>query len=55
MIVNTLELPAQPLFVGVTFIVAVTGAVPLFDAVNAAISPVPFAPKPIEGVLFVQL
>ena len=41
--------------VGVTVIVAVTGEVPLFTAVNAAILPVPLAARPIEGVLFTQL
>ena len=55
MIVNAFELPIHPLFVGVTVIVAVTGAVPLFAAVNEAISPVLLAPRPMEGVLLVQL
>ena len=41
--------------VGVTVIVAVTGALVAFVAVNDAISPVPFAANPIDGVLFVQL
>ena len=54
-IVNAFELPIHPLFVGVTVIVAVTGAVPLFAAVNEAISPVLLAPRPMEGVLLVQL
>ena len=36
-------------------IVAVTGEVPVLTAVNEAMSPVPFANNPIEGVLFVQL
>ncbi len=35
--------------------VAITGAVPVFTAVNAAMFPVPLAAKPIEVVLFVQL
>ena len=39
---------------GVTVIVAVTGDVPVFTAVNAAILPVPLANNPIEGVLFVH-
>lgn len=34
--------------------VAVIGELPLFIAVNEGISPVPEAPKPIEGLLFVQ-
>lgn len=40
---------------GVTVIVAVTGAVPVLVAVNEAILPVPLAARPIEVVLFVQL
>ena len=36
-------------------IVAVTGAVVAFVAVNDAISPVPEAARPIDVVLFVQL
>lgn len=39
---------------GVTTIVAVTGAVPLFSAVNAAMSPVPAAPSPMLAALFVH-
>ena len=39
---------------GVTVIVAVTGDVPVFTAVNAVILPVPLAINPIEGVLFVH-
>jgi hypothetical protein len=35
--------------------VAVTGAVVLFTAVNELIFPVPLAAKPIDGVLFAQL
>jgi hypothetical protein len=40
---------------GVTTIVAVTGELPEFKAVNDAIFPTPLAGKPIEGVSFVQL
>jgi hypothetical protein len=40
---------------GVTVIVAVTGAVPAFVPVKDAISPVPLAANPIDGVLLVQL
>ena len=40
---------------GVTVMVAVTGAVPAFVAVNEGILPVPLAARPMEGVLFVQL
>ena len=36
-------------------IVAVTGDVPVLTAVKPAMSPVPLANNPIEGVLFVQL
>lgn len=49
-------MPAHPLAVGVTEIVAVTGAVPALTAVNAGIVlPEPLPASPIEGVLFVQL
>jgi len=46
-----------PLFVNVadTVIVATTGAAPVFTAVKEAMSPVPLAPRPIKGVLFVQV
>ena len=46
-----------PVFVkvGVTVIVADTGATPALDAVNAAIVPVPFAPRPMETSELVQL
>jgi hypothetical protein len=40
--------------VGVTTIVATTGAVVLLVAVNEAISPVPVAANPIEVALLVQ-
>jgi hypothetical protein len=40
---------------GVTVIVAVTGVVPEFCAVNDGILPLPLAARPMEGVLFVQL
>jgi hypothetical protein len=57
-IVQVVEVPSQIAepFVkrGVTVIVAVTGAVPVLIAVNEAISPVPLADNPMEGVLFVQ-
>jgi hypothetical protein len=56
---NNLSAPEQvtPAFVyfGVTVIVATTGVVPLFTAVNAAIFPVPLPVSPIDGVLFVQV
>lgn len=41
--------------VGVTEIVAVTGAVPVFIAVKDAISPDPLAPSPIVELEFVQV
>jgi phosphoribosylcarboxyaminoimidazole (NCAIR) mutase len=40
---------------GVAVIVAVTGLLPVFTAVNEAMLPVPLAGKPIEGVLLTQL
>ena len=58
-IVNVAESPAQvtpPLvMLENTFMVAVTGVVPALVAVNAGMFPVPFAPRPIDGVLFVQV
>ena len=42
-------------YVGVTVMVAVTGEVLLFTAVNEAMSPLPVAAKPILGVSFTQL
>ena len=42
-------------YAGVTVIVAVTGEVPVLTAENAAILPVPLAPKPMVVLLFVQL
>ena len=57
--VKVVAVPVQvvPLVVsvGVTTIMAVTGALPVFTAVNEAILPVPLAARPIDGVLFVQL
>ena len=41
--------------VGVTIIVATTGAVVVLTAVNKAISPVPDPDKPMDVVLFVQV
>ena len=54
-IVKLLGVPAHPLAVGVTVIVATTGAVPTLVAVNDAIFPVPAAASPIDGWVFVQL
>lgn len=54
-IVNVTGAPVQPLADGVTVMFAVTGASEAFTAVKAAISPVPFAARPMDGVLFTQL
>ena len=53
--VNVTGVPLHPFATGVTVIVAVTGVVPVLVAVNAAIFPVPLAPRPIDVLLFVQL
>ena len=53
--VNVSVAPEQLLADGVTMIVAVTGAVPVFVAVKAPMLPVPEAARPIDVVLFVQL
>jgi len=54
-IVNDNGVPMHPLAVGVTVIVAITGAVPPLMAVNDGIFPVPLAPNPIDGVLLTQV
>jgi hypothetical protein len=54
-IVNVCGIPGQPPVNGVTTIVAVTGALPVFTAVNDAILPLPLAPNPIEVLSFVQV
>ena len=41
--------------IGVTVMVAVIGTAVEFEAVKGLIFPVPFAPRPIEGVSFDQL
>jgi hypothetical protein len=46
--------PAQAPRVGVTVIVAVIGLPVLFVAVKAFIFPLPEAPNPMVGALFVQ-
>jgi hypothetical protein len=46
--------PAQLLALGVTVMVAVTTVDPEFTAVNVAISPVPLAAMPIDGLLLVH-
>ena len=54
-IVNVTGVPGHPPAAGVTVIVEVTGTVPALTAVNVPILPVPEAPRPIAGLLFVQL
>ena len=50
------SVPPEQLFADVvTIMVAVTGVVPVFVAVNAPIVPVPEAANPIDVLLFVQL
>jgi len=53
--VNVMGVPGQPLAVGVTVMVLVTGAVPALVAVKAGIFPTPLPPKPMDVLLFVQL
>lgn len=55
LMVKTSGVPEHPFATGVTVIVAVTGAVPVFVAVNDEIFPVPLAPSPIDVALLVQL
>ena len=43
------------MYVGVTVIVAVIGALVVLVVMNEAISPVPLAARPIAVLLFVQL
>jgi len=52
--VNTIDVPVHPLAVGVTVIVATTGAVPVLVAVNEGISPVPLVARPMDAALFVH-
>lgn len=53
-IVNAKVVPVHPLAVGVTVMVAITGAVPELLAVKVGIIPVPLDDVPIDGVLFVH-
>ena len=48
---NVCGVPGQPFAVGVTVMVAVTGAAVELIAVNDVMLPVPLAARPIEGVL----
>ena len=52
--VNELVGPVQPLAVGVTVMVAVTGAVPAFTPLKAAMFPLPEAARPMVASLLVQ-
>ena len=56
---NVLDGPVHqtPAFVrvGVTVMIAVTGAFVLFRAVNEAMSPEPLAGRPMEGLVLTQL
>ena len=47
-------MPGQPLAVGETAIVAVTGRAEVFVPANAGVFPVPLTASPIEGSEFVQ-
>jgi hypothetical protein len=53
-IVKETGAPMQPFAVGVTVIVAILTVEVVFDAVNEGIHPLPFAPSPIDVLLFVQ-
>jgi hypothetical protein len=52
---NVSIVPTQVLSSGVTVIVAVSGVLPLLTAVKLLILPLPFAPRPIDVLLFVQV
>ena len=54
-IVYVFGVPGQPLALGVTVMVAVTGSAELFVAENEGVFPVPLAARPIEGVEFVHV
>ena len=53
-IVNVLGVPAHPLSIGVTVILAIAGIVSLFTAMKGDKFPVPVAGKPIEGLSLVH-
>ena len=53
-IVYEAGVPGQPLAVGVTVIVAITGSAVLFVPVNAGVSPVPLAARPIPESELIQ-
>ena len=52
--VKVIDGPTQPFAVGVTVIVAITGAIPALVAVKDGTFPMPLAPRPIEVVLLVH-
>ena len=47
--------PVHPFAAGITVMVAIIAVIPLFDAVKEGIFPVPFAPSPMDGLLFVHV
>jgi hypothetical protein len=53
--VKVMGAPGQPLALGVTVMVAVTGALVVLVALKLAMLPFPLAARPMDGVLFVQL
>ena len=53
--VNVIVGPGQPLAIGVTVIVATTGALVVLVAMKLGISPLPAGASPIDGVSLVQL
>lgn len=57
--VKVVKVPVQvvpePVNVGVTVMVAVTGALVVLETANKGILPVPAIPRPMEGVLLTQL
>ena len=55
MIVKVSGVPGTPKAVGVTTMVATTGEVPVLVAVKPEILPEPLAPKPMDGLLLVQV
>ena len=54
-IVNVIVGPGQPLAIGVTVMVATSGALVALVAMNDGMSPEPAGARPIAGVLLVQL
>ena len=53
--VKVIGVPAHPFSVGVTVMVATAGNESVLIAKKPAKPPVPLAPRPIDGLLFVQL